>query len=502
MSKYEITYAEIVGGTMSVNPMELCLFWSALTNRQIELLDVRAWLACREMVEERSEKFNKRTGRSKQWQVCYTVCELARLMQTSERAAKGAIRRLCSAGLVRWSESEIQIASRTESVGEGLGKLAWAMYEQIPEAGKKSGRKKLQIPRRVVRWLARGQNISTTAVVLAECLRCLFLHKDKGWATRGRCLASWNADAFGIGVRSVKRARAKLVSMGWMSERETQGQWDLQNEGSNFEVDGRFAFTDAERAENDRRAAELEAKTEQCEVACDEFSTTQLAPGSGGKSSQLARPYINQHLQSKIEFINQQPRESASPPQTPEVVSSNFFKEGKSFPRLGEWNLGTFAKRMKLYEQLMSLGWIQDSTLNRAAFEGCYRNAKTQGRDIAAVFAWRIQNNKLNFCTDTAEAGVYEQVKNYLKPVVRSAMQAVRKKVLPRDGFVVKELLTSIRRGELLEPPGEIPKLLAKHGWSIERAKKAVSDFESWSGQRVVRAESNSGLGTVGMCFA
>ncbi len=492
-NNYKITYAEIVGGTMSVSPMELCLFWSALGSRQIELLDVRAWLACKEMMECRSEKFNKRVGVGKQWQARYTTSELAGFMQTSERAAKGAIRRLCAAGLLRWSESEIQIATRTDSVGEGLSELAWAMYEQLPKAGKKTGRKKLQLPRRVARWLARGQSISTTAVVLAECLRCLFLHKGEGWATRGRCLANWNAETFGICVRSVKSGRAKLVAMGWMSERATQGQWDLQSEGSNFEVDGWFAFTDAERAENDRRAAQLEGTTEQCEVARDEFSTTQIARGSEEKCTQSARPYINQHLQSKIESINHQPR-LAPPPQTPDMVSSNFFKGGKSFPRLGEWNLGTFAKRMRLYEQLVSLGWIQDSRVARAAFEGSYRNAKTQGRNSAAVFAWRIQNNKLGFCTDTAEAGVYEQVKNYLQPVVRSAVQAVRRKVLPRDGFVVKELLSSIRKGKLMKSPSEIPRLLSQQGWSVGRANTAVSAFEQWSGQTLAPQESLYGV--------
>ncbi len=501
--------------------MELCLIWSAFEQRQIKAVHFRAWLACKEMAESRSAKFNKRVGASKQWKVRYTFLELAGLMQCSERAARAAVRKLQRLALVSWSETKIEFAARTDAVGERLGQAAWEMYCLMPKAGKKSGRKKLQLPRRITRWLARGESRAVTAVVLAECLRCLFLHKGQGWSTRGRCLASWNAQAFGVGVRSVKRARAQLVQMGWLKQREVSSQHDLQRHGSNFEVDGWFAFTDGERCENDRRAAKLEFNRAHAAGVRVPVSTPPLARGSHHQSAELARPIDNLLLPKN--FKNQQPGELASPPRTPDMVfSEELFQkvgqlrvssdtqhqgcyrtvEGKPFPKLGVWNLETFEKRMKLFEQLASLGWIENSTLKRTEFEGCYRNAVAQSQNPAAMFAWRIQQKKLRYCTDGAEAGVYERVKNHLQPVVRSAMQAVRKKVLPRDGFVVREIVGNIQTGKLRASIWDIPKVLTKHGWSQERAEQAVCAFEQWSGKELIPKEPNPAVGVFGVEFA
>ena len=146
----------------------------------------------------------------------YSFAELARLLGVSERRARAAARRLVASGLLEWSASAITFPGPS---GEGEPSLADSIGR---------GRGSLAVPRRMLRFLARGAPASLIATALGFLARCLS-RRRAGWDGRGRVKSSWVADAFGVDLRSVKRARARLVALGWLapapSVRRAENSW-------------------------------------------------------------------------------------------------------------------------------------------------------------------------------------------------------------------------------------------------------------------------------------
>jgi len=378
MTKREITASRIRGRTVEVSLVGLSIVWGMLRQEVLELRDVRAWLGLQEMRERRSKRYSQKSA--KDWRACqrHTFEELAVLMGTHRAKARTSVRRLERAGVVRWSESAIEFIDVPDSVGEGESAELWKLWSAAPKAGKVRGKKKLHLPRRVLRFLARGQSRGLTAVMLAQCLRCLFFHKDQGWATRGRVKASWNAEAFDISVRSVKRARADLVARGWLVERETLGQWDLQHYGSNFEINAWWAGTDGELVENDRAAAPVV-----------KLCTPKVAPGSKRIERQMSPPIKDLSLPTELK--NQKPKPQAA--QTPGLVSSRKKVGGRtpSFFDVTTENLKSCAEVLVLFEHAQRLGVVGCSEMDRLNFVAAAVHARRIGERPPALFVQLIR---------------------------------------------------------------------------------------------------------------
>ncbi len=94
----------------------------------------------------------------------------------------------------------------------------------------------LPVPRRLLRAISRGQlTAAETATALAAVARCLWL--DRGSITNavGTLPAALVAEAFGLDLRSVKRARKSLQALGFMSFLPMP-HWHRQRYGARFEV--------------------------------------------------------------------------------------------------------------------------------------------------------------------------------------------------------------------------------------------------------------------------
>ncbi len=183
-----IEEGRVAGGFALVPTASLMSCWEGYRSGQLRLSDVRAWLGIFEMIERREASDSKRTPR-------YNVEELSRI--TGAPGSRGALRRLCDVGVVEWSQERVRVTGTPGSRG--------------------IGRRWVPVPRRVLRWLAKHGSAAEIATAFGHACRCLF-YDSKGKVCRsgGYCTAQWVAERFGIGERSVKRARSAWVGRKWL----------------------------------------------------------------------------------------------------------------------------------------------------------------------------------------------------------------------------------------------------------------------------------------------
>jgi hypothetical protein len=204
----------VAGGYAPVLVEELCRVWWLYRDGAIRLVDLRVWFACREMVCRRAAGRNL-YGR-------YTVEELHRLIGVGEGTRLDAsLRRLIRAGLLAWSEAAVRFPGAAVPAPAGLQ----SMLDQV-----ENRRRRVPVPRRIVRLIAGGGRRAVIATILGHLFRCLYL-RDGRCAADGRCKASWVADVFGVDVRTVKAARKHLAEIGWLV-REYSPQWQQNRWGS------------------------------------------------------------------------------------------------------------------------------------------------------------------------------------------------------------------------------------------------------------------------------
>lgn len=196
----------IAGGFLSINVSALMAAWRACRSKPLGTGDFRAWLACHEAVARRCAVDRGRVP-------VYGHAELAGLLGVAEKRARGSIRRLVAAGQLAWSNEAIAFPEAgdpidLDAIGRGKGSVA--------------------IPRRLLRFLAKGASRAMIATALGVLLRCLSRRKA-GWDGRGRVKASWVARTFGVDHRRVVAARKELVALGWIeheaSDQRAENRW-------------------------------------------------------------------------------------------------------------------------------------------------------------------------------------------------------------------------------------------------------------------------------------
>jgi hypothetical protein len=225
-----VTAEKPQGGFVLVREDAIFAAWAALCDEKIELRDFRIWLASFEVLERRIGLRADRTP-------TYTEVEFRRLVGGVGREHfRTSVRRLERAGLGRWREHAIDLPGSRSQKGSGVGRL-------VP------------IPRRMVRYLARTTARALIATALGHVLRCLYFRGGK-CISGGYCKASWVADAFGVSLRPVKEARAKLTSMGFLVPLQAD-QLRLNRFGSPVVVNLNWAPT----IESTPRAAILTTET-------------------------------------------------------------------------------------------------------------------------------------------------------------------------------------------------------------------------------------------------
>lgn len=193
------------GGFVFISAMALMRAWWAYRQKIVRQFDLRVWFACFEAVARRCGTPENRFPR-------YAKEEIHRLVGGRDPARiSAALRRLSKADLVEWSQDSIRFPRFTPDAADGPGHDLQSMIDLV-----ENHRRRVPVPRRTLRFLARMSQPVLMATVLGHLLRCMY-YRNGMCCPYGRSKASWIASVFGVDGRNVKAARKRLRDMGWLT---------------------------------------------------------------------------------------------------------------------------------------------------------------------------------------------------------------------------------------------------------------------------------------------
>jgi hypothetical protein len=193
------------GGYVFVSATGLLATWWSYKAGLIAFRDVRTWLACHELKARRCTLEKGRLPR-------FTEAEIGSLIGgVGGEHVRVSLRRLERASLVTWSETAIELRSSMS----GLNHEAVEFVEGVT-----NHRRRIPVPRPLLRFLAGERKPVLVATALGHLLRCMYLRSGR-CEPQGLCKASWIADLFGVDERNVKAARQLLERMSVLVRTET-----------------------------------------------------------------------------------------------------------------------------------------------------------------------------------------------------------------------------------------------------------------------------------------
>ena len=205
------------GGYRLIPVAQLFMVWWCYRQGHICLLDLRLWFALHEMASRRCHATKSDLRQ-------FRVDELADLTgRRGERVLRVGLDRLERCGLAKARRTVIVFGRPKELTVGDLSEL-WSKLEEIPNR-----RRKVPVPRRMVRFIAKCGRPVLIATVLGHLFRMLYF-RSGACRPDGACKASWVAKAFQVDIRNVKAARRSLIDMGWLSAEETP-QWHRNRYG-------------------------------------------------------------------------------------------------------------------------------------------------------------------------------------------------------------------------------------------------------------------------------
>jgi hypothetical protein len=363
---------EIEGGYVLIATMELCRVWSMYRAKQIRLIDLRVWFACKEMAARRG------TGK-KATHVRYRLEELHRLIGgVGGEHLRSALRRLATAKLLRWSENEIRFE-----------KMPGEFKDQEPTmlmaAKIVTARRLVPVPRRQLRLIAGGARRAVIATLLAHLIRCLFTKRGE-FSSRGFCKASWIADVFGIGVRNIKDARKHLAVIGLLDPIQ-QPQWRMNRLGKCHAVNLAWSRTDGERRPRRTRLTPLPA-----------VSTTSSAPPESNK--ELLTDLKNQKpaVGGQSGVFEKRKREIGKP------VLSNIVPQ----------DLQSVGRLLELFGQAVRAGFVPPSQNARLQFLAAAEHARAIGsRNPCGLFSAILRRRLWQVITQADEDAAIWKLKSF-----------------------------------------------------------------------------------------
>ena len=244
------------GGYRIIGNLQICMGWSAYKSGAIRYIDFRVYMALHEVVERRlvANRRRKLAGlpsRAFEFDLAKIELEVHALVGgVGGRHILAALRRIEQAGLVTILATGITFdsdpARMAPNAADGLREML-AGIDARPGVRTRA----VPIPRTMIRHIAAGCSAAQAATMLGCAMRCLF-RRTSGVTSEGSCAVSYIADLFGIHPRTIKRARAELVTLGWLRPRPADN-WHVQAHGARVAIN--LGWTPG-----GTHAAELEAK--------------------------------------------------------------------------------------------------------------------------------------------------------------------------------------------------------------------------------------------------
>ncbi|MEO1698743.1 MAG: hypothetical protein AAFU73_15715 [Planctomycetota bacterium] len=446
--------------------IELVCVWSMLTEGRIRPLELRTWLASREVAERR--KFGSRGKQPR-----FTVQEIADLVGGGgESAVRASLRRLAKVGLVRWSPNGPRFIASVKELAVDDVTGVTALASLMP-----AGRRTFPLPRRLGRLMAGGLKRSVLACIFGHLLRCPRYTRTLGWTGVGACKASWIAEAFGMSLRSVREARAHLMhELGWLTRIESP-QWHQNRYGGRFEVNLTWSGA-AERSPAKGSVAHRES-----------------APLEGRNGTVSAPPESKQpSLQGEI--YPSTPRGVAPGPPDESFRGSEDKELGApNLSKLVRADLRDTSRVMELFDQALSSrlwksrGWApSEGHLQRLNWAAAARRANVRGgSNPCGLFIHLVTRGKWDHISNDDEDAVRRDVARWMNPepganegTARGGGVGAQRARLTEDAKKLRYLEGVLRNRRLEWSPVRIEQELARYGWSQERVVGARQSLEAW----------------------
>lgn len=434
--------------------------WGLLLNGELRPIDVRVWLAVREMQERR-----RHAGKGRKPE--FTLEELRDLVGGGGGGLRSSLRRLRASRLVVWAEGGPRVATSPDELVTGNLERVWGIYGAIP-----ARRKSVPVPRRILRLLAGGVKRSVLATALGQLTCCLFFNRREGWNPQGSCKASWIASTFGLSERSVIRARQHLEELGWLRRVEAPGQWHLNRYGATYRIELSWA----------RTAGELSTTLERRELSTNRMSCPPTAT-----DTRLSPPESEHTLSSRLK--DQKPASGG-----PAGLCKGRRGEELPAPNLRDVkreDLSDIPRVMVLFDQARERGLVEEGFLDRLNFAAAAEHARVRGSSNPAGLFFHLVSKKLwHYVTAGDEDAVRSRVKAHVfgEPETSKNDRAAspkpsRKRLqdLSKDAYALR----AVRKRLQLRPDAAVlacslESEFVKAGWTPEQYKAAVEELERY----------------------
>ncbi len=361
-----------VGGFVFIPAMHLLGAWWAYKRRLIRLLDLRTWFACHALVATRC---------------CLEEGRLARFRMEELHAFVGgvggehirnAVRRLERAGLLTWSETSP--SAHAPAPDPELDDVLELVLNQ---------RRKVPVPRPVLRLLAASGRPVLIATVLGHLLRCMY-YRDGKCAPSGLCKASWIAAVFGVDARNVKAARLELESSRddepGLLIRGHASQWVLNRHGVPMRFNLDWCGDSPQRKSPPLREHSTTGSPPPIRTGNSSFgrSENQKPPGASGGGGTGACKQAGR----------------AGKPTLRHVVPDD---------------LRDSNRLLKLFDQARRLGLVNGSSMAKLQFFGAAERAKARARrNACGLFVSIIRQNLFRYISQDEEDAANRKLKRLL----------------------------------------------------------------------------------------
>lgn len=445
---------QITGRFRPITVHQLAAAWWLYQAKHITARQFRVYFAAHEMHERRRYTKSEEGGRPRT--PSYTLDEIKALIgsQAVDADLSADVKALGRLGLVKIGSRSIEFAVSIDQIALDDVAGFWAFFDQLPNS-----RRKVPMPRRTVRALAKGFTRGVSAMMIAMLIRTLYWHRtggedgQGGYRIDGRTKCSWIAEVFGISRRTVTDARAALLELGWITAIDTE-QWQLNKWGQRYILN------------------------------VDEFGPEQQG-GSASPTSEIsdvsASPCLNKSSPSTKEVINTRrpaPMRSGSTGGSRKERS-----KGSSPPKLHDIRLEDLrdtGRLLELHRQAIKRGDPVNGEGGRHDFIALAERARRHGDDPPRMFAWLLREGRFDFIThedEDAAAGRLRELRQGPRQNSRAVLVTRKPRAveLSEDARRYAACIMAAKQKRLNDPFIAARQVF---GWTREQWQRAQAEYD------------------------
>jgi hypothetical protein len=441
-----------LGGFILLTVTQLSMVWWAYQKRFIQLKDLRVWFAAQELIARRCELKDHQTPH-------YRMEELRRLV-AGRGGEEDSVRRLERVGLLMWSASHITFAREPSALH--LRDLS-SLHEMLSRV--QNNRRKVPVPRQVVRFIASPSKRSVIAAILGHLFRCLYYRAGE-CVSGGFCKASWIAEVFSVDVRNVKASRKFLSKDLGLLEFIHTPQSLLNRFGHKVFINLSWDGSAVDKSAHEGSALPpLEAQTD-----------TGLPP-------------LEKHKKPLREHRHQKPAGGGEP----SGVLGARRREAPTLTHVVPEDLRDTPRLLSLFEQAQAQGIIGGSESEQLTFVATAERARvTAITNAPGLFAELVRRRLWHFITQDDEDRAHRRLREYFYGTTREGRpEALRppRVALSRDALFVSDVSARLERHGFR---GEVFSVVSQElpGWTRERWERAITEVERAKKQRSEEAIS------------